>query len=145
MENRGLAMPSELTLSFPESLAFCQGSLFIADSGNTMKVSVRLGSAQAVFDGTGNNRVVLFRGPTFPMPSADAATPGDLATPMDLSGTRPQDLSIITPVPVDMATPKMDQGGGGCAVGGRGGASSALLGLLGLCAVGLVLRRKRQA
>ena len=60
MENRGQPAPSELTLSYPESLAFCQGALFIADSGN--------------------NRVLRFNSPKFIAVNAGATAPGESAT-----------------------------------------------------------------
>lgn len=59
MENRGQPMPSEQTLSFPESLAFCQGQLFIADAGN--------------------HRVLRFNSPTF-IPVNPGTLPQETAT-----------------------------------------------------------------
>lgn len=58
-ENRGQMMPSEQTLSYPESVAICQGMLFVADSGN--------------------NRVLRFNSPTF-IPINPGTLPQEAAT-----------------------------------------------------------------
>ena len=71
-ENRGQMMPSEQTLSYPESVAVCQGSLFIADSGN--------------------HRVLRFSSPTF-IPVNPGALPQEAATLVlgqaDFTGRQP--------------------------------------------------------
>lgn len=78
-ENRGQMMPSDQTLSYPESVTACQGALFVADSGN--------------------HRVLRFNSPTF-IPVNPGALPQEVATLVlgqaDFTGRQPNRNGLPT-------------------------------------------------
>lgn len=124
---------------FPSGVLAVAEGLFIADSGTTMKSTPRGGAVQPAFDGTGNHRVALIRGATFPMPGPDAATPADMTSPAEDMAA--PDMATPAPSPDLSSVPVPPMDGGGCVMG-RGAALSPFL--LAALLIGLGLLRRRR-
>jgi sugar lactone lactonase YvrE len=149
---QGLWAPAGV-LALPEAL-------LIVDSGTTSTFSTRNGLIQPTINNTGNNRMILLKGPGFPAPSTTPWSPPDGGleeTPPDMTPAEEPDLRSPDAPPDMRAAPQqpdlrqdpdppiMQPQGCSCQIGALGAKAQAALPIaaFGLIA-GLVLTRRRR-